>query len=108
MISHKRIDRITLFKISNEKDQNKLLEIYRHMPEKAVKDGKPYILSVKPGRAFPDQRAQGYTIAVVSQFSSISDMQYYDNECKAHVELKSFAKTVHQGAMMVYYESILD
>ncbi|KAI0167698.1 stress responsive A/B barrel domain-containing protein [Pestalotiopsis sp. NC0098] len=108
MASTKPIQRITLFKIPNAEDQDKLLEIYRHMPEKAVKDGKPYILAVKPGRAFPDQRAQGFTVAVVSVFSSVEDMKYYDNDCKAHAELKGFAKTVHQGVMMVYYESILD
>jgi hypothetical protein len=35
-------------------------------------------------------------------------MVYYDNECEAHAALKSVAKTLHQGVMMVYYESIFD
>ena len=60
------------------------------------------------GEVFPDQRAQGFTVAVVSIFASVDDMVYYDNECQAHAALKGFAKTVHQGAMMVYYESIFD
>ncbi|KAH8890098.1 hypothetical protein GQ53DRAFT_688891 [Thozetella sp. PMI_491] len=102
-----QINRITLFKIPNEDDQQKLLNIYKHMPEKAVKDGKPYIISVRAGLAKKDQRAQGFTIAVISVFASESDMEFYDNECTAHGELKSFAKTVHQGAMMVFFENAL-
>jgi hypothetical protein len=31
-------------------------------------------------------------------------MEYYDNGCAAHAELREFAKTVHNGAMMVYFE----
>ncbi|RYP70711.1 hypothetical protein DL769_004882 [Monosporascus sp. CRB-8-3] len=104
----KRIHRVTVFKIPNDEDQQKLLDIYREMPQKAIKDDKPYILSVTPGKAFPDQRAQGYTVAVVSVFALTDDMAYYDNKCEAHANLKLFAKTVHQGAMMVYYESIFD
>lgn len=67
--------------------------------------GKPYIISVTAGEAKPDQRAQGFTFAAISVFSSVDDMVYYDNECAAHAELKAFAKTVHQGAMMVYFEN---
>jgi hypothetical protein len=32
-------------------------------------------------------------------------MAYYDNECAAHANLKAFAKTVHEGVMMVYYQN---
>jgi len=78
------------------------------MPEEAVKDGKPYIISVAAGPAFADQRSQGYTVAVVSVFASKEDMVYYDNECEAHGRLKIVAKSVHEGAMMVYFESIFD
>ncbi|RDA92130.1 hypothetical protein CP533_6076 [Ophiocordyceps camponoti-saundersi (nom. inval.)] len=102
-----QIHRITLFKIPDEEHQKHLLDIYRQMPAKAVKDGKPYILSVTAGRAKPDQRAQGYTLAVVSVFSSEEDMKYYDDECAAHADLKAYAKTVHQGAMMVYFQNEL-
>ncbi|KAJ1324350.1 Dabb family protein [Microdochium nivale] len=101
------IYRITLFKIPSADDQSKLLDIYRGMPGKAVKDGKPYIISVTAGRAKDDQRAQGYTIAVTSVFASRDDMVYYDNECAAHAELKAFAKTAHQGVMMVFFENEL-
>ncbi|OPB40750.1 hypothetical protein A0O28_0008310 [Trichoderma guizhouense] len=77
------------------------------MPTKALKDNKPYILSVTAGSTKPDQRAQGFTVAAHSEFNSLDDMVYYDNECVAHAELKAFAKTVHQGVMMVYYENQL-
>ncbi|KLU92636.1 hypothetical protein MAPG_11581 [Magnaporthiopsis poae ATCC 64411] len=99
--------RLTLFKIPNEDDQKKLLDIYRQMPTKAVKDGKPYIKSVSAGTSQQDQRAQGYTVAVTSIFESEDDLLYYDNECAAHAELKAFARTVHQGSMMVYFENVL-
>lgn len=102
-----QIHRITLFKIPEAADQLRLLDMYRQMPVKAVKDGKPYILSVTAGRAKPDQRAQGFTLAVVSVFSSEADMKYYDEQCAAHAELKVFAKTANQGVMMVYFENEL-
>lgn len=35
-------------------------------------------------------------------------MEYYDNECKAHQELKAVAKSMHQGVAMIYFESVLD
>lgn len=35
-------------------------------------------------------------------------MKYYDDECKAHANLKAYAKTVHQGAMMVFFNNALD
>jgi hypothetical protein len=65
-------------------------------------------LGVKAGMAFPDQRAQGYTVAVQSTFASKEDMAYYDNGCTAHAELKGFAKSVHQGSMVVYFENALE
>ena len=73
------INRITLFKIPNESDRVKLLDIYRTMHKDALKDGKQYILSVTAGQAFQDARNQGYTLTVVSKFSSVEDMKYYDH-----------------------------
>jgi hypothetical protein len=35
-------------------------------------------------------------------------MAYYDTECTAHASLKVVANAVHQGIMMVYYESIFE
>jgi hypothetical protein len=39
-MSTKPIRRITLFKVPKPEDQQKLLDVYRTMPEKAVKVGK--------------------------------------------------------------------
>lgn len=130
------IHRTTLFKIPEEAQREKLLEFYRGMSTKALKvyiylfsphpfpgpypesryqsltnlkqqDGKPYIISVKAGPTFDDQRRQGFTFAAQSVFASEEDMKYYDNGCAAHAELKEYAKTVHQGIMMVYFEDKL-
>ncbi|CCF47469.1 stress responsive A/B barrel domain-containing protein [Colletotrichum higginsianum] len=98
-----QITRITLFKVPDEENQNKILALYRQMPQKALKDGKPYMLSVKAGLAVADQRAQGFTVAAVSTFASKGDMDYYDNGCAAHQELKSIAKNAHQGFAMVFF-----
>ena len=70
-------------------------------------DGKPYIVDVQAGKAFPDQRAQGYTLAIVSIFKNKEDMTYYDEQCEAHAALKKVAGGVMDGRpLMVYYESI--
>jgi len=70
-----------------------------------LQDGKPYIVSVRAGKVFEDQRAQGYTVAVVSEFASLDDFMYYDTKCAAHSNLKAVAKTLHNGNMMFYFES---
>ncbi|KAK4939252.1 hypothetical protein LTR10_020449 [Elasticomyces elasticus] len=100
----KPVYRLTLFKIPDEGNQDKLLELYRTMPQDALKDGKPYIVSAKAGKTVDDSRNQGYTIAVVTHFASMEDFKYYDTQCAAHTKLKSFAKTVHQGNMMTFFE----
>ncbi|TVY82770.1 hypothetical protein LSUE1_G001601 [Lachnellula suecica] len=107
-MSSPNIRRITLFKIPKPEDREKLLAVYKRMPEEAVKNGNPYIISMDAGAAFAEQRSQGYTVAVVSVFASKEDMVYYDNECEAHGRLKAVAKSVHEGAMMIYFESIFD
>ncbi|RSL47018.1 hypothetical protein CEP51_015839 [Fusarium floridanum] len=101
------IFRVTLFKIPREEDQQKVLDIYNSMPPKVIKHGKPYVRLVTVGRPKPDQRAQGFTVAAVSRFDNSDDMAYYDNECPCHAELKSFAKSVHEGLVMVYFDNEL-
>ncbi|KAJ9642790.1 hypothetical protein H2204_002438 [Knufia peltigerae] len=103
----KPVYRLTLFKIPDESNQDQLLELYRKMPQDALKDGKPYIVSVKAGKAVDDARNQGYTISVVSEFASLEDFTYYDTQCAAHKKLKSFAKTAHQGTLMVFFEAVV-
>ncbi|KAH7024685.1 stress responsive A/B barrel domain-containing protein [Microdochium trichocladiopsis] len=102
------VNRITLFKIPEEAARAKLVEIYKTLQQRALKDGKPYILGAKVGSAFPDQRSQGYTFAVQTTFASADDMAYYDSACSAHADLKSYAKTVSQGNMVVYFENALE
>ncbi|EEQ29430.1 hypothetical protein McanMca71_004320 [Microsporum canis] len=100
------ICRVTLFKIPKEEDRKSVLALYRTMQKDALKDGAPYILSVKAGSTFEDQRRQGYNLAVVSEFASEDDMKYYDNDCKAHAALKTVAKPLLEGIMMTYFEPI--
>ncbi|RGP78399.1 stress responsive a b barrel domain-containing [Fusarium longipes] len=99
------VTRVTLFKIPSEKDQQQLVDLYKQMPQKAVKDGKPYISSVEAGKASSDQRAQGFTVVAISRFNSKEDFNYYDTECEAHLELRGFAKNVNQGFAMIYFEN---
>jgi hypothetical protein len=42
-----------------------------------------------------------------SRFRTEEDMKYYDDGCVTHAELKRFAKSVHEGAMMVYFKDVL-
>ena len=53
-----------------------------------TQDGKPYILSLSAGPSEDDARRQGYTFLAVSEFASLEDMRYYDEECPAHQALK--------------------
>lgn len=41
------------------------------------------------------------------RFKNEADMKYYDDECETHAELKKFARSVHEGAMMVYFKNVL-
>jgi hypothetical protein len=68
-------------------------------------DGKPYIVSVQAGKAKADQRAQGFTIVAISTFASQEDFNYYDTQCAAHLELRTFAKGVNEGFAMIYFEN---
>lgn len=73
-----------------------------------MKDGAPYIIDVQAGKAFPDQRSQGFTLAATTVFKNKEDMAYYDTACAGHASLKVVANAVHEGIMMVYYESIFE
>ncbi|KAH8698700.1 hypothetical protein BGW36DRAFT_376622 [Talaromyces proteolyticus] len=105
MASDKPITRVTFFKIPDPADQQKLINMYKEMPKKATKNGKPYILSVTAGSTFDDQRNQGFTVAVISSFASLEDFEYYDKECEAHAALKPVANSMHQGIMMAYFNN---
>lgn len=106
-MSSSAVYRVTLFKIHSEEDQERLIDVYRGIKQKALKNGEPYILSATVGPTVDDTRNQGYTLAAMSTFASVEDMHYYDNECSAHAELKSLAKSLHKGAMMVFFQNEL-
>lgn len=101
------VTRVTQFKIASAEGRARLLEMYRKMPSTALKNGKPYILSVSAGEAYEDARTQGFTIAAISTFASLDDMKYYDNECQAHAALRSVARSLHEGVMVTYFQNAL-
>jgi hypothetical protein len=41
-----------------------------------------------------NERSQGYTFVAKSEFASVEDMQYYDDECEVHKELKKAATSL--------------
>jgi hypothetical protein len=124
---------MTLFKVPPRGgDQDKLLEMYSAMPQKALEvrpsqakagvclspspslsfllsrvsqitpsfsasaspqDGSPFLISVKGGKTFTDQRAQEYTVAATSTFASKERLfEHYNTQCEAH---KPFAGSVY-------------
>ncbi|PQE19582.1 stress responsive A B barrel domain protein [Rutstroemia sp. NJR-2017a WRK4] len=99
------ITRFTLFKIPREEDIPPMIEQYQNLQKKALKDGKPYILTVEAGATLPDQRTQGHTLAVRTVFESLEDMKFYDTECEAHKALKGVAGPKKVGDVLtVYFE----
>ena len=44
------------------------------------------------GLAEPDARSQGITVVAKTEFASLEDMHYYDDDCPAHKALKEYAK----------------
>ncbi|OQE13006.1 hypothetical protein PENFLA_c057G08417 [Penicillium flavigenum] len=102
-----QIERITLFKIPNEADRDRVLEQYKVLAKTATKDGKPYILAAAVGASIPDPRNKGYNVSVKTTFASMEDMKYYDNECEAHKALKACAGPVKEDVLTSYYENIL-
>ncbi|KAH7316494.1 hypothetical protein B0I35DRAFT_433225 [Stachybotrys elegans] len=57
------------------------------------------------GPAEPDQRSQGYTLISKTEFASMEDMKFYDEECKAHAEIKKVVRSLAvDGIMTVYFK----
>ncbi|KAF6806762.1 stress responsive A/B Barrel domain-containing protein [Colletotrichum musicola] len=101
-----RVHRVTMFKIADEAQRKRLIEQYQVLGSSHKKDGKPYILSMVVGPAMDDPRSQGFTLVAKTEFASLEDMRYYDDECAAHGALKTFVKenlTV-DGVMSVYFK----
>ncbi|KAL6858124.1 hypothetical protein ACO1O0_005576 [Amphichorda felina] len=117
-----RIHRVTMFKMPKEEDRQRMLEQYRQMAKDNQKasstlayfitqrpsprDGKPYILSMTVGPAEDDPRSQGYTLVSKSEFASMEDMRYFENECPAHGEVRSLIKALTvDGILTVYFKA---
>ncbi|OLN85745.1 hypothetical protein CCHL11_07770 [Colletotrichum chlorophyti] len=124
-----RVHRVTMFKIADEGQKQRLIEQYKVLGSSHKKvrfsflsplifvngnsisnptpwNGKPYILSMVVGPAMDDPRSQGYTLVAKTEFASLEDMRYYDDECEAHNALKVFVKENLDvgGVMSVYFE----
>ena len=57
------------------------------------------------GPAEEDARSQGYTLVSKTEFASLDDMKYYDEDCKAHSDLKSYIKQVTcEGILTVHFK----
>lgn len=122
-MSQEHIHRVTLFKIPEVEDQNKLLAKYKVAQQKALKvpcsrfpgcaasnirqNGDPYIIRVEAGQTEEDQRNQGYTVCAKTTFASMDDFEYYDKTCEAHKEIRAFAASVNKGSMMVFFKSVV-
>ncbi|KAI1263895.1 stress responsive A/B barrel domain-containing protein [Xylariaceae sp. FL1019] len=106
-----KVHRITMFKLPDPEAQQKLIEAYHQLAKDQQKDdGKPYILSMTTGKVMDDPRSQGWTVVNKAEFANLADMRYYDENCKAHGELKAKAKTYGisggaQGVIAVYFEA---
>lgn len=69
-------------------------------------DGKAYIASLVVGLADDDNRSQGYTVVCKTEFYSMEDMKYYEDQCQAHKSLKSAVTTTMavEGMLTVYFK----
>jgi hypothetical protein len=63
----------------------------------------PYIIHANGIPTYDDPRSQGYNFATRILFHSKEDMDYYDNECPTHEELKSIWKPKLAGPPLVLY-----
>ncbi|KAK7426522.1 hypothetical protein QQZ08_006981 [Neonectria magnoliae] len=100
-----RVHRITMFKMPSKDDQDKLFEQYKKLGVDQQRNGKPYILSMVVGPAEEDNRSQGYTLVSKTEFANMDDMKFYDDECTAHNDLKTFVKTLGvDGVLTIYFK----
>lgn len=57
------------------------------------------------GPAEDDPRSQGYTLVSKTEFASLEDLKFYDDECAAHGELKGLVGQLkHEGILTVYFK----
>lgn len=104
------VQRITMFKVNEEADIQKMIDQYKAVAETNKKvripisahdrrqlrpshqDGKPYILACTAYKPINDPRTQGYNLLAYTTFASQEDVKYYDEKCEAHQGVKDLAK----------------
>lgn len=53
-----------------------------------------------------DPRRQGYTLVTKTEFGSIDDMKYYENDCPVHGAVKGVLKELTvDGIMTVFFKA---
>lgn len=73
-----------------------------------TQDGKPYILYMSAGTAVDPARSRGFTVVARSEFASLDDMRWYDEECPAHAALKETARgfNMPEPPLVVYHDDV--
>jgi hypothetical protein len=66
-------------------------------------DGKPYISMAQATPTHDDPRSQGYTLVARTVFESKADMDFYDQECDVHKEIKAMFKGKVAGPPCMLY-----
>jgi hypothetical protein len=57
------------------------------------------------GPAHDDPRSRGFNFVCKTEFATLDDLRYYDNECAAHGQIKTLAKELElEGVMTVYFD----
>ncbi|KAK0633157.1 hypothetical protein B0T14DRAFT_417587 [Immersiella caudata] len=100
-----QIRRITMFKIPEGENQQKLVEAYEVLAKEQQKVRCNIFPACTQASVVNDPRSKGYTVVAETQFSSLDDMNYYDTECAAHTNLKKGARGlgVTEPPLVVYY-----
>ncbi|KAM3428978.1 stress responsive A/B barrel domain protein [Beauveria brongniartii RCEF 3172] len=99
------VHRVTMFKLPKPEDVDAMIEQYKILEATQSKDGRPYLQSVVIGKPEADPRAQGFTLVAKTEFASVDDMKYYDEECPAHKKLKGVAKSLTmEGVVSVFFK----
>lgn len=58
------------------------------------------------GPAEQDPRSQGYTLVNKTEFASMEDMRFYDEQCAAHQQVKEVVGAITcEGIMTVYFKA---
>ncbi|KAK4192533.1 hypothetical protein QBC35DRAFT_528221 [Podospora australis] len=102
-----QINRMTMFKIPDPENQQKMVEEYKKLAKNQNKNGKPYVPYTSAGVTNNnDERNKGYTVVAYMRFASLEDMEYYDDECAAHAALKKAGGSlgVAEPPLVVYFE----